>query len=665
MRRRPILLSGLASGSARSIRCHAKPFSDSNLGGLAFDDDHHRPGDRFRKHKHRSQIAPAQIDLSADQARVVQELVDGARRQGNPGRGAVLYAAPTSACLSCHRVGAHGGSVGPELSRIGVDQKLSHIVESLLWPQRVVKDEFKGVAVLTADGRVIRGYRVRESAEELEILDTSTGRSSVVAHDDIEDEQEIGSLMPDGLLATLSPQDKYDLIAFLDDLGKHRSISPESIDSLLRHAHGHHPASFDFPRQPLQVERWPSWQAPVNRDRMYDFYAKQALHFRDQMPRPTLLAEFAGLDGGSYGHWGNQSEPVWADGRWNDSDLGSLLSGVFRGEKLRVARGICVRLGEGEDGLSACFDPDTLDFPRVWSGGFLKFSTVRHGFLQGLNQDGVTVDVPKVDLPYDPSQPSKYLGLYRHGRRVIFSYRVGDTEYLDAPSVVDGKFHRVIAPIDDHPDRALIRGGSPQWPQEIVTQGELGKGTPYATDKIGLPADNPWRALIYCGDHDFLSDGSAIVCTMQGEVWRVTGLDAKLSAPKWRRIASGLHQPLGLVVHDDTIYVIGRDQLTRLHDVNDDGEVDFYECFSQALATSTSGHDFTCGLWRDHQGRFYTVSGKQGVMRIAADGQSAEVLASGLRNSDGLGLSPGGLVTIPSSEGDWMPASMVAAIRPD
>ncbi len=133
----------------------------------------------------------------------------------------------------------------------------------------------------------------------------------------------------------------------------------------------------------------------------------------------------------------------------------------------------------------------------------------------------------------------------------------------------------------------------------------------------------------------------------------------------WRRIASGLHQALGLVVHDDQIYVIGRDQLTRLHDINGDGETDFYECFSQALETSTSGHDFTCGLWRDDQGRFYTASGKQGVMRIAADGQSAEVLATGLRNSDGLGLSPDGMVTIPSSEGDWMPASMIAAIRPD
>ena len=197
-----------------------------------------------------------------------------------------------------------------------------------------------------------------------------------------------------------------------------------------------------------------------------------------------------------------------------------------------------------------------------------------------------------------------------------------------------------------------------------MTTGELGTGSPYAVDKIQLPHDNPWKALVYCGGHDFLSDGSAIVCTMQGDVWRASGLTDDLARVEWRRIASGLNQSLGVVVDKDEIFVIGRDQLTRLHDFNGDGETDFYECFSQALETSPSGHDFTCGLWRDNEGRFYTASGKQGLMRIAADGQSAEVLATGLRNSDGLGLLPDGTVTIPSSEGDWMPASMVAAVRP-
>ena len=92
-----------------------------------------------------------------------------------------------------------------------------------------------------------------------------------------------------------------------------------------------------------------------------------------------------------------------------------------------------------------------------------------------------------------------------------FRYRVGDTDYLDAPSIVDGKFDRVVAPRDEHPDRDLCGGGPRQWPEKIVTKGTLGTGKPYAVDTIQLPADNPWNALIYGGGHDFMSDGSAIV----------------------------------------------------------------------------------------------------------------------------------------------------------
>ena len=597
---------------------------------------------------------------------MVASLIDNALKHGNPGRGAVLYAAPTSACFSCHKIGKQGGLVGPDLSVIGAKQKLHHIVESLLWPQRVVADDYQSIAVLTLNGQILRGYPVREDKTSLVIRDSANGKTLTIPQEDIEEIQDIGSLMPDGLLATLSNQDKYDLVAFLGDLGKHEQLSAEAIESLLSHSHGHHPESFDMPRMPLRPARWPSWQESVNRDRVYDFYGKQARHFRKVMPRPHLLEEFRGLDGGKYGHWGNQSEPTWADGRWNETDLGNILSGVFHGDGLRIARGICIRVAHEDQQLFACFDPDTLSYPRVWSGNFIKFSHVRHGFMQGLNQDGPTVSIQWEEEEFlKQGGTKKYLGFYRFGDRIIFSYQVDGVEYLDAPQLVDGKFRRVVARRDQHPDRDHLTGGAKRWPESIDVVGRVGDDQPYAIDTIPLPINNPWKSLVYCGGHDFLSDGSAVICTMQGDVWRVTGLDAELKHVQWHRIASGLFQPLGVVVHDDQIFVMGRDQLTRLHDLNGDGEADFYECFSQALETSASGHDFTCGLWRDFEGRFYTASGKQGVMRISSDGQRAELLANGLRNSDGLGLVPDGLVTVPSSEGDWMPASMIAAIRPD
>ena len=241
-----------------------------------------------------------------------------------------------------------------------------------------------------------------------------------------------------------------------------------------------------------------------------------------------------------------------------------------------------------------------------------------------------------------PDAPFVYHGFYRHGNRVIFAYRIGDTEMLDAPWVEDGKFQRIVAPAADHPLASWTQGGPAQWPQVLATRGTRGDTRPYAIDTIEPPFDNPWKALLFFGDHDFLPDGTAMLCTMQGDVWRVEGIDEALTSVRWRRYASGLHQALGLVVAEGHVYVLGRDQITRLHDRNGDGEADFYECVSNAYMTSPAGHDFITGLARDPEGNFYTVSGRQGLLKVAPDGKQVTVLATGFRNSDGVTRSPDG-----------------------
>src|SRR5207244_11158567 len=112
----------------------------------------------------------------------------------------------------------------------------------------------------------------------------------------------------------------------------------------------------------------------------------------------------------------------------------------------------------------------------------------------------------------------------------------------------DGKFERIIAPVAEHQLRDVVGGGATRWSQELKTSGELGPNQPYTVDTIKLPFDNPWKALLFISDHDFLPDGSALLATMTGDVWRVTGLDAELKDVHWRRFASGLHQPLGMVI---------------------------------------------------------------------------------------------------------------------
>lgn len=587
--------------------------------------------------------------------KVVAELVAAAGKDGDVPRGIQVFRAAKFACLSCHQVGAYGGTVGPALSDVGKRLKPEEIVEAVLWPRRQVKPEYLSWTFVLANGRTRQGYKRAETKEAIEIFDPTAQRAEKLSKADIEEARESGTLMPDGIAGAMTANQRRDLIRFLLELGRTEGLEKEACAPEV-------PATFTYDRAPLDRTAFPSWQAHVNRDRLYDFYLKEALHFRTVPHRPHLLPAYPGIDGGILGHWGNQNEDLWKDDRWNQSDIGTLLAGVFHAPgNFVVPKGVCVRLGDKGE-LAACFNPETLTYDALWSGGFLTFSEIRHGFMDGLRPAGKMLPRP---AGAKPDQPFVYHGYYRDGPRVVFAYRVGEVEMLDAPWVKEGQFERIVAPAVSHPLRAVLGGGRPQWPQELKTTGELGPDRPYTVDTIRVPFENPWKTLFFFGDHDFLPDGSALLSTMTGDVWHVTGLDADLKNVRWRRFATGLHQPLGLVVSDGRIYVLGRDQITQLHDLNGDGEADYYQCFSNRMLTSPSGHDYTCGLVRDPQGRFTTASGNQGLIRISADGRELEVLATGFRNPDGLALLPDGAMTLPCSEGEWTPASMICLVKPD
>lgn len=417
-------------------------------------------------------------------------------------------------------------------------------------------------------------------------------------------------------------------------------------------------AEFKYEAAPLVPELWPNRSQPVNRERLYDFYLKQAQQFRQQTPAPELLPEFPGLDGAVRGHWGNQTEDTWRDGRLNDMDCGPCVAGVFRSAGWTVAKGVCVRIGE----FAACYDPPADEWRALWRGGFLKFSDVRHGLMDGLRPGGEIVDDPLTTPVPRKRVAETYRGYYRHGERTVFAFDQHGTELLRSLRVADGK----VQGESGESLREFTKGGPAQWPQVLETTGTLGKpvaGWPYVVDTLTLPFDNPWKALLFIGGHDFLSNGDIALCTMTGDVWRVSGVDAALSKLRWKRMAAGLHQPLGLVVVEDKVCVLGRDQITRLHDLNGDGEADFYECLTNDFETPTGGHDYLCGLERDELGNFYTASGKDGLLRITP-GKKTEVLATGFRNPDGLGLAPNGTLTMPYSEGEWTATSAIAQITP-
>ena len=212
--------------------------------------------------------------------------------------------------------------------------------------------------------------------------------------------------------------------------------------------------------------------------------------------------------------------------------------------------------------------------------------------------------------------------------------------------------------------QALSRPGESLWPAQPASPGILGKEEgPYQVDTIKVPFDNPYKALMFIAGHDFYSNGVLVACTMHGDIWTVSGLDEKLESVRWRRFATGLHQSMGVRIVDDKLYVLGRDQITRLEDRDGDGEADWYENFNNDGQTSVGGHDFASCLETDPEGNFYYIRAHEGVVRVSADGTSHESIATGFRNPVGLGVGPGGVVTAAPQEGTWTPKSCIIEIR--
>ena len=158
--------------------------------------------------------------IGAYDAGLVARLVASAQATGDAGRGEKIAASATRACLSCHRIEAQGGAIGPDLSAVGRAMSPEAIVESVLWPKRQVKEGYLLTQVATKDGRSLQGYRIAETTEQLTLRNFAAGGLEVIAKANIASRSDVGSIMPDGLTAGLSAQELSDLFRYLFERGK-------------------------------------------------------------------------------------------------------------------------------------------------------------------------------------------------------------------------------------------------------------------------------------------------------------------------------------------------------------------------------------------------------------------------------------------------------------
>jgi len=130
--------------------------------------------------------------------------------QANIEHGAAQF---KTSCANCHKLFGEGKTIGPDLT--GSNRgNLEFLLINIVDPSAVVPKQFTTSVIALSDGRVITGVTVSET-EQAVVIQTDKEQLTV-ARSDVETIRKTGkSLMPDGMLDTLTPEQVRDLFAFM------------------------------------------------------------------------------------------------------------------------------------------------------------------------------------------------------------------------------------------------------------------------------------------------------------------------------------------------------------------------------------------------------------------------------------------------------------------
>lgn len=185
----------------------------------------------------------------------------------------------------------------------------------------------------------------------------------------------------------------------------------------------------------------------------------------------------------------------------------------------------------------------------------------------------------------------------------------------------------------------------------------------------------PEGIILEVGGLAMLPNGDLGVTTRRGDIFIVENPTS--ARPYFRKFASGLHEVLGLVYKDGSLYCAQRGELTKLTDTDHDGKADVYETV-YAWPVSGHYHEYSFGPKLAPDGSFFVsanvafgdeqwwrgesrVPWRGWVMHIWEDGRM-EPWATGMRSPCGLGMIDGELF-YDDNQGDWMGSGGVVHVK--
>ena len=134
-----------------------------------------------------------------------------AKAKGDPTKGHELF---KTLCANCHTLNAEGGKVGPDLTGYERDN-LDFLLPSIIDPSLGIREEFTAFNLTTKDEQTFTGFIAENTPKSVTILDANSTKTTVAREDIKSLAASATSLMPEGLLEALTPDQVRDLLAYV------------------------------------------------------------------------------------------------------------------------------------------------------------------------------------------------------------------------------------------------------------------------------------------------------------------------------------------------------------------------------------------------------------------------------------------------------------------
>ncbi len=168
----------------------------------------------------------AEIRKKADTVLPLPKMKDGVRilpisklvdMKGNVEAGRKVFRSPNGPnCINCHQLEGLGREIGPPISTIGEKPK-DVLYETILAPSASIQHGFEAWTIKTKDGKVISGIKVEDTDEKVTIKTTDAELVDIDPKEIKKKTKEKKSLMPEGLISTMTTQDLIDLVEYLSE----------------------------------------------------------------------------------------------------------------------------------------------------------------------------------------------------------------------------------------------------------------------------------------------------------------------------------------------------------------------------------------------------------------------------------------------------------------